>query len=63
MSMPTSAAGLIIAVCAISGAGWAQQETDQPPTARVSAAAPPLWPSRFYLGDDAFTVYPPQLER
>ena len=54
-------AALAIAACAVTGAGWAEQEAGEPATEQASAQ--PLWPSRFYVGDDAFTVYPPQLER
>jgi hypothetical protein len=54
---------LAVAVCAISATGWAQQEGEGPADEPLSAVAPPFWPNRFYLGDDAFTVYPPQFER
>jgi hypothetical protein len=53
---------LAIAACAVGGASWAEQEAEEPGTQRAFTA-PQLWPSRFYLGDDVFTVYPPQLER
>ncbi len=53
-------ASLAIAACVLTGAGWAGQEADEPATEQASTQ--PLWPSRFYVGEDAFTVYPPQLD-
>ncbi len=54
-------AALMIGAFALGGAGRAE-EPGEPAIERAEAPQPP-WPSRFYLGEDAFTVYPPQLER
>ena len=54
---------LAIAACAAIGASRAQEDADQAPGEGAAAISAQLWPSRFYVGDDAFTVYPPQLER
>src|SRR5262245_36596428 len=56
-------AALVIAACAVSGVGQAQEEDDQISPGVDGAAPAPFWPSRFVLGEDAFTVYPPQFER
>ena len=56
------AAVLTLAACA---AGWAQEDAGEVSVDTGEASAPEsqLWPIRFQAGDDAFTVYPLQLER
>ena len=56
-------AAVAVAACAIGAASRAQEEADEVPADWAAEAQSQLWPSRFYVGDDAFTVYPPQLER
>ncbi|HSC27591.1 MAG TPA: hypothetical protein VLD67_09965, partial [Vicinamibacterales bacterium] len=51
-------AALAVAAWALGPAGWAQEDSDE-----LSASQSQLWPIRFQVGDDAFTVYPLQLER
>jgi hypothetical protein len=56
-------AALALAACAIGAGSWAQEAVDEVPAEGAAESRTQLWPSRFYVGDDAFTVYPPQLER
>jgi hypothetical protein len=57
------AAALAVAACTISTASWALKDADEASADQAAASQSQLWPSRFYAGDDAFTVYPLQLER
>jgi len=54
---------LALAAWGIGPVGCAQQPPQASAADEVVTPQPELWPSRFYLGDDAFTVYPLQLER
>jgi len=56
-------ATLALAACAVSAVSRAQEQADEVPADSAVASQSQLWPSRFYVGDDAFTVYPLQLER
>lgn len=57
------AAVLALAACGIGAIGCAQQPAQASAADEAVAPQPELWPSRFYLGNDAFTVYPLQIER
>ena len=56
-------AALVLAACATSAVSWAQLDAGAVPADEAVASQSQLWPSRFHVGDDAFTVYPLQLER
>ncbi len=54
---------LALAACATSAVSSAQRDADEVRVDEAVASHSEFWPSRFQLGDDAFTVYPLQLER
>jgi hypothetical protein len=56
-------AALAVAACTIGAASGAQEDAGEAPADRAAASQPQPWPTRFWVGDDAFTVYPLQLER
>ena len=59
-------AALALVACSIGPPSWAVlEEADAPSAENQAAPAAPsqVWPRRFEVDDDTFTVYPLQLER